>query len=896
MDDPTEAPPQNDSQYRELFDEAPVAYHEIDSGGIIRRVNRAECALFGREADEILGRPAWEFVAPAVQAEAADELRQKLAGLLPLASFHRRFSHRDGTPLWIEVHETPVRDPAGDIVGIRAALIDITATKRAEEALRASEERSQRIFENTLNAVTIHEIVLDGLGNPVDFIILNANPAFEKHSGLRVQDVLGRRVSELFAGVRKTDLIATCGKVVLTGKPAKFELYIEAAKRHFDITAFRTSGRQFAGVFEDITERKQAEEALRSSEARLRRAEVAGCFGHWEFDVAKGVIRGSEGARRIYGLDGNDWPAAVVQGMPLPVYRAALDEQLRQLVAGEGGYDIEFEIERPSDGQIVSVHSVASYDPASRTVFGIIQDVTERKRTEEHIREQAALLDVSGDAILLEDPDRTITYWNRGAEATYGWTADEAVGRKYPELLFRPDSSETESAWKDLLEKGVFAGERRHVTKDNRDIVVQVRASLMRDNAGRIKQALVVATDITEAKRLEGQYLRAQRLENLGSLASGIAHDLNNVLTPIMMAVDLLRPMARHPDDKETIRLLADSAQRGADIVRQLLLFGRGSEIARKALSVTDVLDEVRRMIRETFPRNLEFSLQAPKDLWRVVGDRTQIYQVFLNLCVNARDAMQHGGQLTVTAENVRVGEDFARENHGARPGPHVVVQVADTGIGIEPEIMDRIFDPFFTTKPEGQGSGLGLATVLGIVRNHGGFVNVESRKGLGSEFRVFIPADDTARNTEAIVASLDSLRGKGELVLLVEDEESLRQVQERSLKEQGYRTILAANGAEAVALFAQRAEHIQLIVTDVMMPVMDGLQVIHAIRRLRKEIPILAVSGLHSYRAEIQKLEDPNIHFLSKPFMADQLLAAMRRALDLSSSAEKGARKKSRR
>ena len=383
--------------------------------------------------------------------------------------------------------------------------------------------------------------------------------------------------------------------------------------------------------------------------------------------------------------------------------------------------------------------SISAFRPAPGQLACMVIDITARKRASAQIREQAALLDVTHDAIFVARMDRTVTYWNRRAAVMFGLPPD-AAGQKIETLTYQEPPADFPGSWKTIVEQHDWNGERRWTTPTGHPLDIRIRTRVFSPSGGEDASVLVVITDITESKRLEAQFLRAQRLESLGALASGVAHDLNNVLTPILMAAELLRPLAQAQDDLETLRLLSDSARRGSDIVRQLLLFGRGSDSPRSALNLGGVIQDVGRMMHGTFPKNIVLSIQAPADLRLVDADRTQIHQVVLNLCVNARDAMPQGGRLAVVADNVEVDEAFARSHGGKRTGGHVRLQVRDTGTGIAPEHLDKIFDPFFTTKPVGQGTGLGLSISYRIVRDHGGQIRVASEPGRGTRFLVSLP------------------------------------------------------------------------------------------------------------------------------------------------------------
>ena len=379
---------------------------------------------------------------------------------------------------------------------------------------------------------------------------------------------------------------------------------------------------------------------------------------------------------------------------------------------------------------------------------GLLVDITARKLAERKIREQAALLDIASDAILVCDLHHHILYWNQGAERLYGWQAAEAMGQKANELFQNNDFTPLTTVMKKLLEQGEWQGEIRKVTKTGQEVIVEARWTLVRNEAGQPRFILSVDTDITEKKQLEAQFYRTQRLDSLGRLASGIAHDLNNIFTPILTAAQLLRSMQEDLDIQvqEPLELLEDSAKWGANMVRQILTFARGSSGEQILVDVPSLLQEVVTITQQSFPKSIKIRQDLPNPnssgqfLSCVYADPTHLHQVFMNLCLNARDAMPDGGVLTLSAENMRVDDETIPMNLEARPGNYVVVSVADTGVGIAPDVRDRIFDPFFTTKELGKGTGLGLSTVLGIVKNYGGFLHVLSEVDRGTQVKVYLP------------------------------------------------------------------------------------------------------------------------------------------------------------
>jgi PAS domain S-box-containing protein len=512
-------------------------------------------------------------------------------------------------------------------------------------------------------------------------------------------------------------------------------------------------------------------------------------------------------------------------------------------------------------------------------------DITERKRGEERIREQAALLDKAQDAIIVRGLDNKMLYWNKGAEALYGWTAQEAAGRTAHELGMLPELSEAqfEKGWQAIRERGEWSGELYHRTKEGVEVVVQSRWTLVRDDRDEPQSVLVINTDVTERKKMESQFLRAQRMESIGTLAGGIAHDLNNVLSPILMAVQMLQLRVTDDDLQEWLRLLQANAERGADMIKQVLSFARGVEGERAALQPRHFVRDIVKILSETLPKSISISSRAPNDLWMISADATQVHQVLMNLAVNARDAMPRGGELSIRAENVTVDDAFARTHLEARPGKFVLVTVADTGAGMTSEVANRIFEPFFTTKEVGKGTGLGLSTALTIVRSHGGFINVYSEPNKGSQFAVYLPAIETTRAEPAEKKRIEMPTGRGELVLVVDDEEAIRQITKGTLETFGYRVLTASDGTEAVALYAQNRDEVAVVLTDMMMPFMDGPATIRALQKMNPRVKIIASSGLVAGDKDAGASALGVRMFLPKPYTAEKLLKALAEVLGAS-------------
>ncbi|PLZ22553.1 hybrid sensor histidine kinase/response regulator [Fischerella thermalis WC542] len=592
--------------------------------------------------------------------------------------------------------------------------------------------------------------------------------------------------------------------------------------------------------------------------------QVASCTLEWVNNYQAGRNAIASGQYDVYLVDyrlgdGNGLELlreAIAHGCTAPII----------FLTGQGDREIDIEAMKAGAADYLEKSQLAA-----PLLERSIRYALERKQNEQKIREQAALLDVATDAIFVQDLDGKILFWNKAAEHLYKWKKEEAIGKKALELWQEKDLSKLQAALSILMKNRAWEGELQQITKTGQEITVESRWTLVKDFDNTTQCFLVVNTDITQKKLLESQFLRAQRLESIGTLASGIAHDLNNVLAPILMTAQLLESQLDDERSKRLLPILISNAKRGANLVKQVLSFTRGMEGDRTLLQLKHIVREIQQVIRETFPKSIDVSTSIPPSLWTIYGDATQLHQVLMNLCVNARDAMPNGGTLTICAENFLVDENYARMHLDAQVGTYVAITVADTGEGIAPEIIDRIFEPFYTTKEFGKGTGLGLSTVLGIVKSHGGFVSVYSEVGKGSQFKVFLPAQQTPESLEEPEKELPT--GNGELILVVDDEDSIRDITKTSLETHNYKAITASDGIEAIALYAEHRDEISVVLTDMLMPSMDGLTTIRTLKKINPNVKIIAVSGLASTE-KVNAAADIGVKaFLSKPYTAKQLL-----------------------
>jgi PAS domain S-box-containing protein len=629
-----------------------------------------------------------------------------------------------------------------------------------------------------------------------------------------------------------------------------------------------------------------AEDALQQSELRYRRLFETAKDGILIIDAETGTV-----------VDVNPFLTDLLGFSRESVLGKKLWELgfIRDIVANQANFAelqqeeyIRFE-DKPlqaSDGRRIDVEFVCNVylEDNQKVIQCNIRDISARKAADRQLREQSEILANSREGVMIVDLDNKVTLWNFGSEEIFGWTRAEALGSA-PEKLLGVDDAGLFSTLRTLVVRdGFWNGEIRSKTRDGRKITVDCRTTLVLDEADRPRARLSFLADITEKKLLEEKFLHVQRLENIGMLAAGIAHDLNNVLSPIMFAAPLLRESLSNAGDLKILDSVEQCAARGAGLVKQILGFAQGSAGEFEPTQVKYLVRDIISVIDETFPKSIQLKQQIPPDLWFVNGNPTQIHQVLLNLCVNARDAMPRGGTLTLNASNLRIDAAKVGSIPGARPGAWVLLEVADTGTGISPEVRQHIWEPFFTTKATGKGTGLGLSTVRGIVAGHRGFVELWSEVGRGTTFRVFLPAFEKEPALEPTALQPKVPDGHGELILLVDDDALIRDIMANILRSHGYRIVSCINGVEAIAFFGAHAGEISIVVTDFDMPLLGGLELTREFLKIRPDVRLLVMSGLsrtNDAGSGLQAAQELAHAFLLKPFKTKDLLDALNHLLN---------------
>lgn len=765
-------------------------------------------------------------------------------------------------------------------------------------------EHLKQISSAVLDALPMHIAVLDAQGTIVDvnlawkrFSIANVLGTQEFAVGSNYLEVCERvhgdcaeQAKEVANGIRR----------VLSGAIPDFSMeypcHSPLEKRWFRmmVTPLNDPDGDGAVVMHfNITERRVLEEELLQKEREQRDAaanlakktrllqesqEVAK-VGSWYTDLSTFAVVWSDETYRIFEVTPVDFHPSHQSFLErvFPEDRSAVDKAFLDSIGQLGTFSHEHRIVMPTGSiKFVVERWCIYYDEEGRALraVGTCQDITEKKLSE---IERDRLFNHSLDMMCVADLEGRFIQVNPAWTECLGWSSEEIVGKRSHDFVVDEDLAALSAVRKEVQAgKSLRGFLNRYRCKDG-----SIRwLSWNTHPLVEFQKVFAVARDVTEQiKRDQNQY-RAQRLESIGTLAGGIAHDLNNSLSPLIMGLDMLRPLVTNDESRRLIETMSSSAQRSAEMVRQVLLFARGVEGQRSTLSVATIIDEVRTIIADTFNKNIEIIVELPEGVWTVEGDSTQLHQVLLNLCLNARDAMPSGGRLTLRVSKLQVDVDYAEYHSGAKPGSYVRIDVEDTGTGMDQQVMERMFDPFFTTKSAGEGTGLGLSTSLAIVKGHGGFFVANSTCNAGSTLSVCLPAgaDPVSVATTSTATTLHE--GAGELILVVDDEPGIRTVTSQALEAHGYRVLVASTGAEAVAFHAERGPDIALTIVDMIMPRMDGVTTIRALRRLSPWARIVAVSGYSSEEQRAQCLQLDVRSFLVKPYTASLLLKTVQQSL----------------
>ena len=904
-----------------------------------------------------------------------------------------------------------LRDAHGEVVGVMGVSREITESKKTEEALRESEEKYRSLFESMLNGFAYCKILLDENNHPVDFVYLEVNDSFEKLTGLKKEDVVGKKVTEAIPTIKDThpELFDIYGKVALTGKEAEFDIYFEPLGIWLSISVYSPQKGYFVAVFDNVTEHKLAEEALKESEEKYRSLvestedsiylidrncrylfmnqkhlsrfglptdKVIGkTYGEFhskeetkEFaEKVKAVFETSQslsyehGSQRDDGYflrtlspvkepDGRTTAVTVVSKDIIALkrteevlresevkYRTILesiedgyfevdirgnftffndslckihgyskhklmgmnnreyvDEETAKKIyqafnkvytTGEPAKGFEWEIIRKDRTKRYVQSSVSLIKDAEgqRIGFrGIVRDVTEKKQTETELTQTKDflenILDSSIDGITTTDLQGDVIYTSPRTKDILGYKQKKIIGKE-AHFFYGNGKEDAKAIMKELKAKGELRDhEMKMIRKDGELIDINLSASLLRDEKGEVIGTLGIYRDITEKNRLEAQLAQAQRVEALGTLAGGIAHNFNNLLMSIQgnASLMLLDKTSSDPD-YERLRNIEKSVQNGSRLTRQLLGYAREGRYEIRPISLNQVVEETSNTFGTT-KKEITVHQYLAKDLYGIKADQGQIEQVLLNLYVNASDAMPGGGDLTLKTMNV-THKNMSRKPYKAKSGDYVLLTVRDIGMGMDKKTQARIFDPFFTTKGLAKGTGLGLASTYGIVKAHGGYIDVDSRKGHGTTFRIYLPASE--RKVEKPAKSAGHIIEGAGTILLVDDEEMVLDVGAQLLKTLGYTVLEAKGGREAVEIYRENKDRIDMVLLDMIMPDMGGGEAYDRMKKINPNIKVLLSSG-YSIDGQATEIVDRGCDgFIQKPFNMKVLSQEVRKILD---------------
>ncbi len=893
-----EALRESEAQFRTLAESMPQMVWTARPDGWSTYFNQRWMEYTGLELETIAGRGWHDCIHP--------DDRERAATAWSAAPHDGRYyvecrlRRADGTYRWMLIRGLPLRDAAGAIAGWIGTCTDVDDLKQVQHVAHAS-ERAQRELATELDSERARLVAaqavagvgswetelstLDVIWSAETYRIFEADSGdFQPtHAGFlervhpddraAVDEAFRRSLEHRSGGAIEHRLLMPDGRIKYVEE--RWQVRLDPGGAPSVAT----------GTCQDITARRHAQDAMRMQAHMLDQIGQAVIAT----DTEGRITYANRWASELYG-----WPPAEILGRSLTEITAPQSapdvngEIIARLQHGES-WSGELQVQS-RDGRVFPalVTNAPVLDEHGRLIgiVGISTDISARIQAEEEMRRKDDLIRIAGRVT-------RVGGWAVDTPELRVFWSDEVFDlldfpRGHPPPLEQALALYPEP-WRGKVSAGLMACAEDGTPFDLEAEIftalaarrwVRISGEAVRRADGSIRRVQGAFQDITDRKQLEQQYLRAQRMESIGTLAGGIAHDLNNVLAPILMSIGLLQDDERDLDRLATLATIEASAKRGASMISRVLSFARGMEGRRVEVQLAPLIRDLATIVRDTFPKNIAFEERLAPDLRTLQADPTQLHQVLLNLCVNARDAMPDGGRILVTASNVLIGASFAAINLDARVGPHVVVDVEDSGSGIPREIIDKIFDPFFTTKEVGKGTGLGLATSMAIVKGHGGFMRASSDPGRGSRFQLYLPAETTRAEPEPAAAPEVSTRGNGETVLVVDDEQFIRQIARRTLEAFGYRTLLAADGAEALALYERHQADIAVVLTDMMMPVMNGAATVQALVRLNPEVRIICTSGF----APDSSMDDVAAarvrHFLAKPYTAETLLTAVRAAI----------------
>jgi len=885
-----EALRESEERFREMAELLPEAVFEADASLRLTYANRRAFELFGyTQADFREGIHALDTLRKEDRARAEESFRRRLKGEEPGMAEYTA-TRKDGSSFPILFHASLI-SREGRSAGLRGIIVDLTEQKAVREEIQASSRRFRNIVEASPMGIFLYQLRDDG-----SLILEGANRTADRILGIDCGRLLGKPLEEAFPALADTEIPHRYRRAAAEGVPWQSEqiVYEEGeVSGAFEIAAFQTSPGKMAVMFLDVTHRKEAREALERSEERLRMATRSGRVGVWEYEIESDDLQWDELMYELFGTT----PQTAGEGIerwrrflhPDDLDRAEQEFRASLEVAGEP-FDTEFRIIREDTGEIRHIRGMAGVirDSEGRPLrtIGTNWDVTEDRRAKEALRiseeKFRSVIEQSNDAVYILFENSFDLVNKRFCELT-GVTQEEATSQDFDfwDLIAegsRPlvrDRQEKRSRGVEVPDLYEFEILRRGGQ------TVHVEASVTEIDYRGGKAVLGILRDITEHKNLQTQLNQAQKMESIGRLSGGVAHDLNNLLTPIIGYAELIRDDLG-PDDerRESADEIVRAGFRSRDLVRQLLAFSRQQTLEFKTTDLNRLVLGFEKLLRRTIREDIEILINPGSDVPTIRGDRGQLEQVLMNLAVNAQDAMPEGGTLHIETSSAEFDEAFARSRPGVTPGSYALLSLTDTGIGMDVETRERIFEPFFTTKEKGRGTGLGLATVYGIVKQHGGNIWVYSEPESGTTFKCYFPVADPDLERAPREANVDSENTGSETIMVVEDEELVRNLAVSILKRKGYEVLSAEDPQECLVLLESRPKPVDLLLTDVVLPGMNGRELFQEVSSRFPTSRVLYMSGYSDDVVTHRGVLEEGISFIQKPFSVQALAQKVREVL----------------
>ncbi|MEE4243138.1 MAG: PAS domain S-box protein, partial [Desulfopila sp.] len=860
-----------------------------DCRGKVQLLNPVAEALTGWKNEDARGR-SMEEIFPIINEESRQKVENPTdkvlrKGCIVGLANHTLLLGRDGVERPVADSGAPIRDEKGKIQGVVLVFRDQTEERKAQAEMQNSYERLRIVMDSVDAVIYIADMQTHEL------LFIN-----EYGRKFWSDDVIGKKCWQILQGASGPCSFCSNEKLVdAEGNAAgiyQWEFQNQINSRWYDVRdraiTWQDGRHVRLEIATDITERKEAEASLRERERELQRAQAMAHVGSWRFDLNTGQVNASREAHRIYGVGQGKFTIGEIKKIPLPQYREMLDVAMLKLVEENIPYDVQFRIQRISDNVVRDIHSIAEYDKEKNIVIGTIHDITRYKQAEEALRRNeeflANVMRSIQDGICVLNPDLTIRYTNPMMEKWYGERVP-LLGQKCHHRYYQKEEPCSPCPALRCLKSREMERDIVRGSGGNCPEQLELCCYPMFDlETNEITGVIEFVHDISERTQLEEQLRQAQKMESVGRLAGGVAHDFNNMLSVIQGHSELaLDGMVQSDPVRLHLEEIYEAARRSSEITRQLLAFARKQTIEPRVLDFNETVSSLLTMLRRLIGEDVDLIWRSARGTWRVMMDPTQVDQVLANLCVNARDAIDGVGRITIETSMVHLGESHYVDSPDSLPGDYVVLAVSDDGCGMDKKITSQLFEPFFTTKAIGKGTGLGLATVYGIVRQNNGFITVHSEPGQGTTFKVYLPRYNGVVSEKLPEESVEVPRGKGETILIVEDETAILDFSQTMLERLDYLVLVASTPSQAMRIAEEYSGKIDMLVTDVVMPEMNGRDLAEYLTTQYPSLKKLFMSG---YTADViahHGVLEEGVQFLEKPFSAKDFAVKVRQVLDAS-------------